>query len=181
MEPTGTGTPTAAHGGVLSQSLWEKPSTNRGCCLPWELCHWGLWAPPWARCIPPLVFTPGHAQLLPFTGIQGCKWEFCKGGSCKCGCGAVHTSPSWVPHPCAQDHQSPPKTPGSVPWHKALPLIQILLGLPDSGVWGNEDGSFAISLCPINPECDPPRLDWGRELGIASPAHCTRVRVTWQC
>lgn len=85
------------------------------------------------------------------------------------------------PHPRARGHQSPPKPPGSVPWLKALPLIRISLGLPDSGVWGNGDGSFAISLWIVNPECDPSRLDWGRELGIASPAHCTTVSVTWQC
>lgn len=101
MVPTGTRTPpgtgtasgtsTAPHGGVLSQFLWEHPGTNQGCCLPWELYHWGPWAPPWNKCIPPLLYTPGHAQLLPFTEIWGCKWEFCKGGSCKCGCGAVHS------------------------------------------------------------------------------------------
>lgn len=56
------------------------------------------------------------------------------------------------PHPCAQGHQSPPKTPKFCALDKALPLIWILLGLPDSGVWGNGDGSFAISLWTINPD-----------------------------
>lgn len=76
-----------------------------GSCATGDLGH-----PLGTAASPPLLFTPGHAQLLPFTEIWGCKWEFCKGSSCKCGSGAVHSGgpPSWVTHPCARNHQNPP-------------------------------------------------------------------------
>lgn len=68
MSPTGTGTSPAARGGVLSQSLWEQPGTSQGCCLPWELCHRGPWAPPCDRCIP-LCFS--LQDMLSFSPSQG--------------------------------------------------------------------------------------------------------------